>query len=108
MSCFLYLKVLVINDGNGIGLLPDTYNCWLRMRRGCRERFLRRQLKRKPLVSDPGMQHGTYVTHVPWFMSGSLTRGGGENDPGNPLPYDMDDIFQGIIGTKTLLESMMA
>ena len=38
----------------------------------------RGQLQRKPLVSDPGMHHGTCVTHVPWCMSGSLTRGGGE------------------------------
>ena len=45
------------------------------MRRGCRERFLRRRLQRKPLVSDPGMRRGTCVTHVPWCMSGSLTRG---------------------------------
>ena len=38
----------------------------------------------KPLVSDPGMHHGTCVTHVSWCMSGSLTRGGGENLPGIP------------------------
>ena len=30
----------------------------------------RRQFQRKPLVSDPGMHHGTWVTHVPWCMSG--------------------------------------
>ena len=36
------------------------------------------------LVSDPGMHHGTCVTHVPWCMSGSLTCGGGENVPGIP------------------------
>ena len=41
--------------------------------------FPRRRLQRKPLVSDPGMHHGTCVTHVPWCMSGSHTRGGGEN-----------------------------
>ena len=35
----------------------------------------------KPLVSDPGIHHATCVTHVPWCMSGSLTRGGGENVP---------------------------
>ena len=40
--------------------------------------------QRKPLVSDPGMHHGTCVTHVPWCMSGSLTRSGGENVPGIP------------------------
>ena len=26
-------------------------------------------------VSDPDMHHGTYVTHVPWCMPGSLTSG---------------------------------
>ena len=44
----------------------------------------RRRLQRKLLVSDPGMHHGTCVTHVPWCMSGSLTRHGGENVPGIP------------------------
>ena len=39
---------------------------------------------RKPLVSDPGMHHGTCVTHVSWFVSGSLTRGDGENVPDIP------------------------
>ena len=34
--------------------------------------------QRKPLVSDPGMHHGTCVTHVPWCMSGSVTPGGGK------------------------------
>ena len=37
-----------------------------------------------PPVSDPGMHHGTSLTHVPWCMSGSLTRAGGENVPGIP------------------------
>ena len=32
-----------------------------------------------PTSKDPGMDHGTCVTHVPWCMSGSLTCGGGEN-----------------------------
>ena len=44
------------------------------MRRECRVRFPRHQLHRKPLISDPGMHHGTCVTHVPWCMSGSVTR----------------------------------
>ena len=44
----------------------------------------RHRLKWKPPVSDPGMHHGTCVTHVPWCMSGSLTGGGGENVPGIP------------------------
>ena len=28
-----------------------------------------------PRVSDPDMHHGTCVTHVPWYMPGSLTSG---------------------------------
>ena len=32
--------------------------------------FSPNQPQRKPLVSDPGMHHGTCVTHVPWCMSG--------------------------------------
>ena len=54
------------------------------MRRECQERFPRHRLQRKPLVSDPGMHHGTSVTHVPWCILGSLIRGGGENIPGIP------------------------
>ena len=54
------------------------------MHRECRERFLRYRLQRRPLVSDHGMHHGTCVTHVPWCMSGSLTRYGGESVPAIP------------------------
>ena len=43
-----------------------------------------RRFQIKPLVSDPGMHHGTCVTHVPWCMSGSLTCGDRENVPGIP------------------------
>ena len=46
--------------------------------------FPRHRLQMKPLISDPGMHHGTCVTHVPWCMSGSQIRGGGENVPGIP------------------------
>ena len=59
---------------NTMGLLSDTYDCMLRMRWECRERFLRYRLQREPLVRNPGLHHGTCVTHVPWCMSGSLTR----------------------------------
>ena len=38
----------------------------------------------KPLVSNPYMHHDTCVKHVSWCISGSLTRGGGENVPGIP------------------------
>ena len=39
---------------------------------GMPERFPRHRLQTKPLVSDPGMHHGTCVTYVPWCISGSL------------------------------------
>ena len=54
------------------------------MHRECRERFPHHRLQRKPLVIDPGMHHGTCLTHVPWWMSWSLTCGGEENVPGIP------------------------
>ena len=52
-------------------------------------RFPRHRLQRKPLVSDLGIYHATCVTHVPWCMSGSLTRDGGEKFPAlrNPQFY---------------------
>ena len=66
--------------------------------------FPRRRFQRKPLVSDPEMHHGTCVTHVPWCMSGSLTRGDGENIPGIPgacAPAILR-IWQEAHGTETL------
>ena len=49
---------------------------------GMPEHFPHHRLQRKPIVSDLGMHHGTCVTHVPWCVSGSLNRCGGENVPG--------------------------
>ena len=46
--------------------------------------FPRHRLQKKSLVSDPGMHHGTCVTHVPCCMSRSLTHDDGENVPGIP------------------------
>ena len=90
----LYNRVITIFHGrfhpivcvcvSCMGFLPDTYTCGLRMRRECREHFHRHRLQRKPLDNDPGMHHGTCVTHVPRCMSGSLIRGGGENVHGIP------------------------
>ena len=45
-----------------MGLLPDMQNCGLRMRQEYRQRFHHHRLHRKPLISDPGMHHGTCVT----------------------------------------------
>ena len=64
--------------------LTRYVKCGLRMPRGYRDRFPGHRPQRTPLVSDPGMHHGTCVTHVPWCMSGSLTCGGGENFPAFP------------------------
>ena len=70
-----HLPVVWMNNWTVIsmGLLPDTYTCRLRMCRECQERYPRHWLQRKPLFIDPGMHHGTWVTHVPWCMSGSIT-----------------------------------
>ena len=76
-----------------MGLLPDTSKCGLRMCRECRERFPRHWLQRKPLVSNPGMHHDTGITHVPWCMSGSLTRGGRENGPGIPGACETRNLY---------------
>ena len=85
---FYFVVSCIVPDGwwpgavcNRMDLLPDTQNCALRMRRECRERFPCHRLQRKPLVSDPDMHHGTCVTHVPWCMSGTVTRCGEENVP---------------------------
>ena len=67
-----------------MSLLPDTWNCRLRMYLECQEHFPRHQLQRKPLVSDPGMHHDTCIMHVPWCMSGSLTHSDRENVSGIP------------------------
>ena len=55
------------------------------MRRECRDRFPHHQFQRKPLVIDPGTHHGTCVTHVPWCMLGSITRGSGKTFPAFPV-----------------------
>ena len=68
-------------QNRAMGLLPDMQNCGLRMRW---ERFPHHRLQRKLLVNDPGIHHRTCVTHMPWCMSVSLTRGGGETFPAVP------------------------
>ena len=54
------------------------------MHRECREWFTRHRLQRKSLARVPSMHHGTCMTHVPWCMSGSLTRCDWENVRGIP------------------------
>ena len=72
---------------SGSSLAGVWASCQIRKIAGCAcagNVFPRRRFQRKLLVSDPGMHHGTCVTHVPWCMSGSLTCGGGENVRGIP------------------------
>ena len=56
--CTFHLHNVSRLVGASTGLLPETWNCGLRMHRECRERFI-----------------PTCVTHVPWCMLGSLTSG---------------------------------
>ena len=88
---FPKLSCLIAADG---GPLHSKWAPWasyqIRKIAGCacagnaRNVSPRRRLQSKTLVSDPVMHHGTCVTHVPWCMSGSLTRCGGENVPDIP------------------------
>ena len=80
----LFSKIICPFHHAFVGLVPDTQYCGLRMRLECRERFLCHRLHRKPLVSVPGMHHVACITYVPWSMSESLARGGGEKVPGIP------------------------
>ena len=64
--------------------LTSYTNCGVCRPQECRKRFPHHRLQEKQLISNGGMHHGTCVTHVPWCMSGSLTRSGGENVPGIP------------------------
>ena len=61
------MQIFHSRDFISMGLLPGTLNCGLRMRRECRERFIRHQLQRKPLIS----YHGTCITHVPLMHGGT-------------------------------------
>ena len=61
-------------------------NCGLSVWRECRERVPCHRHQGKPLVSDPNMHHGTWVTHVPWCMSGLLTALAGKTFPAYAQP----------------------
>ena len=60
------------------GPLARYVKLWFAHAPGMPGTVSRPRFQRKPLVSDPDMQHGTCVTRVSWCMSGSLTRSGGE------------------------------
>ena len=79
------------------------------MRLEYRERFPRHRLQSKLLVSDHGMHHDTNVTHVPWCMSESLTRGGGETFSLLPAhaQSEMLRIWQEAHGASTTWQSFL-
>ena len=79
---YLCLKELRPNQACAYYQMGKTVVCTYAGNSG--KRFLHHRLQRKPLVSDSGMHHGTCLTHMRWYMSGSLTRGDGENVPGIP------------------------
>ena len=69
-SCYSFPFMEQLYPSSAMGLLPDTYNCGLRMRLECRERFLRHCR-----LVIPRCIMARASTHVPWCMSGSLTSG---------------------------------
>ena len=78
-----YLRLVLVNS-LWHGPLTRYANPWVAQVPGC---FPRHRLQRTPLVSHHGMHHGTCVTHVPWCMLVSLSRGGGENVPAFPAHW---------------------
>ena len=50
-------------------------SCQIRKIAGCACPGMPGMFSPPPWVIDPDMHHGTCVTHVPWCMSGSITRG---------------------------------
>ena len=79
-SCYTTIRVKAMNEY--ISYVNYIYMCiYICV---CVYIYISYRLQRKLPVSDSGMHHGTCVTHVPWCMSGSLTRGGRENVPGIP------------------------
>ena len=91
-ACFIHHKVCSrrCHLSQSHNVLPQRASCQIHKIAICAcagnagNVFPHRRFRRKPLVSDPGMHHGTCVTHVPWCMSGSLTCGDGENVPSIP------------------------
>ena len=65
-----------INDCVGGDQIHKTAGCACAVNAG--NVFSTFDFNKKPQVSAPGIYHDTYVKNVPWCISGSLSRGGGE------------------------------
>ena len=65
-------RIVLMSPGFPVsnGPLARYVNCGLRLRRECWE-----CLPSHRVFAIPDMHHGTCVTHVSWFMPGSLTSG---------------------------------
>ena len=68
-----------VNKTNSHGPLTRYVKLWVAYAPGMPGTF-----SPPPPVSDPGMNRGTSIRHVPWCMSGSLILDGRENIPGIP------------------------
>ena len=98
-----------LESGFSTGLLPDTWNWGLRMRRGYRERFPPPPNSKETASQRSRMHHGTCVTHVPWCMSRSLTRGGGESVPdisGACATHHFTHLIRGPLRSLSVLYSL--
>ena len=59
----------------GFSVCAPWASCQIRKTAGAHAPGMLGTFTPPPRVSDPDMHHGTCVTHVPWCMPGSLTRG---------------------------------
>ena len=78
----------LVNSGHSYEPLP--HNLLLRIVEAGNRSFTRYVTLRDAHATvkpGPFSPPPTNVTHVPWCMSGSLTRGGGENVPGIPAAW---------------------
>ena len=78
------LRTIIITLVPCNGPLTRCVKLWVAYAPGILGMFSSTPNSRETASSRSGMHHGTCVTHVPWCMSGSLTRAGGEKVPGIP------------------------
>ena len=67
------------------GPFTGYVNLWVAHASGMPGTFAPPPTSGEPRVSDLVMHHGTCVTHMPWCISGSLTRGDRESVPSIPV-----------------------
>ena len=88
-TCSLFSYLVLGNGSDKYGNWLVWASCQIRKIAGAHAPAMPGTFSPSPRVSDPDMHHDTCVTHVSWFMQGSLTRfplksTAGENGPGIP------------------------